>query len=111
MPWFSSYLISLMSLVDNGQGHPEPKVLQVSDFFGQLDDLRQEVDSQLEDTSSSGSSAHVVDRENPACQICQQKHVGLNCQKHVDIGVLKCQNACMLPMTRLIIGLSLIRMF
>ena len=64
-----------MRLIDNGQGHPEPKVLQVSDFLGQLDDLRQEVDPQLEDASSSGSSAHVVDGENPTCQICQQKHV------------------------------------
>ena len=71
---FNSYLISLMSLVDNGQGHPEPKVLKVSDFLWQLDDLRQEVDPQLEDTSSSGSSAHVVDGEDPACQ---------NVNKHV----------------------------
>ena len=78
-----------MRLVDNGQGHPEPKVLQVSDFLGQLDDLRQEVDPQLEDASSSGSSAHVVDGENPACKICQQKHLVLKCQKHVDIYVLK----------------------
>ena len=59
-------LIGLMGLVNNGQWDPEAQVLQVSNLLWELDDLGQEVDPELEGTSSSGSSSDIVDGENSA---------------------------------------------
>ena len=55
-----------MGLVNNGQWDPEAQVLQVSNLLWELDDLGQEVDPELEGTSSSGSSSDIVDGENSA---------------------------------------------
>jgi len=55
-----------MGLVNDGQWDPEAQVLQVSDLLRQLNNLGQEVDPELEGTSSSGSSSDIVDGENSA---------------------------------------------
>ena len=56
-----------MGFIDNSQRHSEVEDLQVSNFFGQGDDLRQEVDAEAQDVSaSSDAGALGVDGENAA---------------------------------------------
>ena len=58
-------LVGLVGLVGYGQGDPEPQVLQVPHLLRKLDDLGQEVDSQLQGTPAP-SPPELVDGKDPA---------------------------------------------
>ena len=60
-------LIGLMSFVDNGQRHAEVEDLQVAHFFGQGDDLGQEVDPQTQNVAPAADARPLsVDGEDAA---------------------------------------------
>ena len=60
-------LIRLMGFVDNSQRYSEVQDLQVSNFLGQCDDFRQEVDAEAQDVSPSSNAGTLsVDREDAA---------------------------------------------
>lgn len=57
-------LISLMSLVYDRQRNAEAQVPQVSHFFGQRDNLGEEIHFQLQHIAASGPRTHAFDRED-----------------------------------------------